>query len=172
MIQKQKSQVKQYLSESFKASDWAGSLSSSVNSDGSPSPVNNLIPFPVLQHSQNSVSSTKSTPAISSVASSSKSATNYRLLNHINNRNNNNANSANGASTQSANDGINRSHSYEFSKNNSASGSTSSLPFLFRNGHYNSDVNVSPSEQSAPPMSPTISSVATSASEVSANYKS
>ncbi len=166
MIQKQKSQVKQYLSESFKASDWAGSLSSSVNSNGSSSSVNNLIPFPVIQHSQNSVSSTKSTPAISSTASSSKSATNYRLLNHINNRNSNNAN---GLSTQSTNDGINRSHSYEFSNNNnnSGSGSTSSLPFLFRNGHYNSDVNVSPSEQSAPPMSPTVSSV-TSASEVSA----
>lgn len=172
MIQKQKSQVKQYLSESFKSSEWAGSFSSSVASNDSTGSANHLIPFSVLQHNESSVTSSKSTPT---TPSSSKSATNYRLLNHINNRSNNstynssasnNKGPSSGAISQSANEVINRSHSYEFSgKDGSTTGSTSSLPFLFRNGCYNSSVNASPSEQSGRAISPSISSV--SASEVS-----
>lgn len=160
VIQKQKSQVKQYLSESFKSSEWAGSLSSSINSNGSSSSIN-LIPYPVIQHNHQSslgLKTSKSQPATTASTPVTKSNTNYRLLNHINSRNSNVSNSSS--------DLINRSQSLEFSAKNGTAGSTSSLPYLFQNGHY-SNVTASPSDQSASNCMSPLSSVATSASEVS-----
>ena len=161
VIQKQKSQVKQYLSESFKSTEWAGSLSSSINSNGSSSSISNLIPYSVIQHNHQSsqgAKTSKSQPATTASTPVTKSSTNYRLLNHINNRNGN-------VSTSSS-DLINRSQSLEFCAKNGTAGSTSSLPYLFQNGHY-SNVTASPSDQSASNCMSPLSSVATSASEVS-----
>ena len=157
VIQKQKSQVKQYLSESFKTTEWAGSLSSSINSNGSSSSISNLIPYPVIQHNHQPTThvlkTSKSQPATTSSTPVTKSSTNYKLLNHINNRN--------GIVSNSTSDLINRSQSLEFSAKNGTAGSTCSLPYLFQN------VTASPSDQSASNCMSPLSSVATSASEVS-----
>ncbi|CAO1440268.1 unnamed protein product [Diamesa hyperborea] len=94
VIQKQKSQVKQFLSESFKSTE----------------SIHNLIPYSVAQHNQQLLSS-KSTPATTCSTPVSKSSTNYRLLNHINNRN----------GAHSASDSVN--HSLEYSTNNGSTSS-------------------------------------------------
>lgn len=146
VIQKQKSQVKQFLSESFKSTD----------------SLHNLIPQTVIQHSMApSAASTQSQPATACNSPISKSNTNFRLLSHIQNRN--------GVMTQSANDAhlnghLNRSLDYS----SLATGSTTSLPFLYQQRF--SNVTASPLEVASAAMSPTLSSVATShtsASEVS-----
>lgn len=143
VIQKQKSQVKQFLSESFKSTD---SLS-------------NLIPFPVVQHNMApSASSSKSQPA--TTCNSPMSKTNFRLLHHITNRNGS-------IMSHSASDAALNGHkSLDYSS--SGLGSNTSLPFMFQQRFNN--ITASPSEVASSAMSPTLSSVATSitsASEVS-----
>jgi len=154
VIQKQKNQVKQFLSESFKSTDQ----------------IHNLIPKTVLQHSQQMTSISQ--PATTCNSPMSKSNTNFRLLNHISSR------SANGSMT--SHDMLNGHQQQHLQHNNQhksleyqtalgpAAGSTSSLPFLFQQRFGN--ITASPSEVASAAMSPTISSVATSvtsASEVS-----
>lgn len=143
VIQKQKSQVKQFLSDSFKSSD----------------SLHNLIPYSVLQHGSMSPSaSSKSQPATTCNSPMSKSNTNFRLLNHINSRN--------GVMSQSANEANGQHQSLEYSSG--LSGSNNSLPFMFQQRFNN--ITASPSEVASSAMSPTLSSVATSitsASEVS-----
>lgn len=148
VIQKQKSQVKQFLSESFKSTD----------------SLNNLIPYTVAQH--NSMSPTaiasKSQPPTTCNSPMSKSNTNFRLLNHISNRNGS-------IMSHSASDVVANGHqSGEYSSG--PSGSNNSLPFMFQSRFNN--ITASPSEVAPSAMSPTLSSVATSitsASEVSSS---
>ena len=144
VIQKQKSQVKQFLSESFKSTD----------------SLHNLIPYPVIQHSAMPPSASKSQPATTCNSPMTKSNTNFRLLNHITNRNGT-------IISQSASD-VNghQNQSLEYSSGG-PSGSNNSLPFLFQQ-RYNNIAGSSSEIASA--MSPSLSSVATSitsASEVS-----
>jgi hypothetical protein len=145
VIQKQKSQVQQFLSESFKSD-------------------HNLIPYPVIQHNSMSPSATssKSQPPTTCNSPMSKSNTNFRLLTHISNRN---GSTMSHSASDVAVNGYNR-QSGEFSSG--PSGSNNSLPFLFQQRFNN--ITASPSEVASSAMSPTLSSVATSvtsASEVS-----
>jgi hypothetical protein len=149
--------VKQYLSESFKSSE----------------SLHNLLPYPVLQH--------KSTMA--AVASKSQPATtcnspilraNSKLFNHASSSNNNGGLN-NGGTTKNNNlshSATEMAHlqSLEYSSGHST---TSSFPFIFQHryvtaspDHGNNNNN---NNNNNNPMSPTISSVATSvsASEVS-----
>ena len=136
--------MKQFLSESFKSTD----------------SLHNLIPLAVVQHSVGpSTTSSKSQPTTTCNSPMSKSNTNFRLLNHISNRNGS-------MMTQSASDAALNGHlnkSLEFSGPNT--GSNTSLPFVFQQRYGN--ITTSPSEFAPSAMSPTLSSVATSASEVS-----
>lgn len=151
VIQKQKSQVKQFLSESFKSTDT----------------LHNLIPYPVIQHNTTmapSAVATQSQPATTCNSPMSKSNTNFRLLNHITNRNGS-------IMSQSANDMVvNGHHNKSLDYSSGPSGSNNSLPFLFQQRYSSNNVTASPSEVASSAMSPTLSSVATSinsASEVS-----
>lgn len=141
VIQKQKSQVKQFLSESFKSTDT----------------LNNLIPYPVVQHNSSmapSATATQSQPATTCNSPMSKSNTNFRLLNHITNRNGS-------IMSQSANDMVvNGHHNKSLDYSSGPSGSNNSLPFLFQQRY--SNITASPSEVASSAMSPTLSSVATS----------
>lgn len=132
--------MKQFLSESFKSTE----------------SLNNLLPYPVIQHNQlNPQVGSQSQPATTCNSPMTKQNTNFRLLNHINNRSNHNGT----ISSHSAN-----SDGYQAGP----SGSNNSLPFLFQQRFNN--ITASPSEIASSAMSPTLSSVATSitsASEVS-----
>lgn len=149
VIQKQKNQVKQFLSESFKSSE---SLA-------------NLIPYPVIQHISMAPSASKSQPATACNSPMSKSNTNFRLLHHIANRNSSNI-------SQSASDVLNGHHNQSLEYSSGLSGSNNSLPFLFQQRCNN--LAGSSSEVASAAMSPTLSSVATSitsASEVSSRSR-
>lgn len=152
VIQKQKSQVKQFLSESFKSTD----------------SLHNLLPYSVVQHNTLPTSGpgSKSQPATTCNSPMSKSNTNFRLLNHITNRNGN-------IMSQSASDVLanGQSHNKTSDYSSGPSGSNNSLPFLFQQRYNN--ITASPSEVASSAMSPTLSSVATSitsASEVSFKF--
>jgi MITF/TFEB/TFEC/TFE3 N-terminus len=144
VIQKQKSQVKQFLSESFKSSE-------------------NLLPSSVLELSAMPSLASKSQPATACSSPMSKSNTNFRLLSHIQSRN--------GAiMSQSASDAL-AQHKQSLEYSSGPSSSNHSLPFLFQSRFGN--VTASPSDAASAAMSPTLSSVATSvtsASEVSLNF--
>lgn len=152
VIQKQKNQVKQYLSESFKSSE----------------SLHNLIPYPVLQHNHgksinNSLNittmaaiATKSQPVTTCNSPLIRSNVNAKLLNHVAVKN---------GLSHSANEMAHVQQSLEYGSNQSASNNGS---FQFNLQHrYNA--TASPSEVASSAMSPTISSVATSVtgSEVS-----
>jgi microphthalmia-associated transcription factor len=141
VIQKQKSQVKQFLSESFKSSE-------------------SLLPSSVLELSTQPSLASRSQPATACSSPMTKSNTNFRLLSHIQSRNG-------GLMSQSASDAL-AQHKQSLEYSSGPTGSNQSLPFLFQSrfGH----ATASPSEAASAAMSPTLSSVATSvtsASEVS-----
>lgn len=136
MIQKQKNQVKEYLSESYKSSEL----------------LHNLIPYPVLQHNNSTGSSTAITASKSQPATTCNSPivkpNSSKLLNHVTMKNNN-------LLSQSANEML-----HVQSVDSGQSASNNSFPFVLNHRYI---AAASPSSA----MSPTISSVATSASEVS-----
>lgn len=151
MREKQKNQVKQYLSESFKSSE----------------SLHNLLPYPVIQHNSTMLAS-KSQPA--TTCNSPILRANSKLYNHINNNTQAAAAATNGCGN--IKNGNHLSHSatemaHLQSLDYSSGQSTNSFPFIFQHRF----VAPSPSDQgNNNPMSPTISSVATSvtsASEVS-----
>ncbi len=151
--EKQKNQVKQYLSESFKSSE----------------SLHNLIPYPVLQHS----SSNSNCNSMAAVASKSQPATTCNSPSFRSSLNSKFFANINGGSTGSCNNLKGGSHSaadmaHVQSLEYSSGQSTNSFPFAL---HHRFIAAASPSDQTSNnPMSPTISSVATSvtsASEVS-----
>lgn len=144
--EKQKNQVKQYLSESFKSSE----------------SLHNLIPYPVLQHNNGSpmaAVASKSQPVTTCNSPSLRTSINSKLFNHINGG----TASSCGNNIKSGSDNMAPVQSLEYSSGQS----TNSFPFALHHRF----VAASPSDQTSNnPMSPTISSVATSvtsASEVS-----
>lgn len=152
MREKQRNQVKQYLSESFKSSE----------------SLHNLIPFPVLQHNNGNpmaAVASKSQPATTcSSPNLTRGNVNSKLFNHINGGTANSCGNIKGGSLSAAE--MAHVQSLEYSSGQS----TNSFPFALHHRF----VAASPSDQTSNnPMSPTISSVATSvtsASEVSHKY--
>ncbi|CRL06194.1 CLUMA_CG018960, isoform C [Clunio marinus] len=146
VIQKQKSQVKQFLSESFKSTD----------------SLHNLLPYSTTQNTTMPPStSSQSQPATTCTSPMQKSDTNFRLLHHINNlidrsTTSHSANDANGHHFQ---------HNSDYSSAPLGPTSNNSLPFLFQQRFGN--IIASPSEIAASAMSPTLSSVATSVTSTS-----
>ncbi|KAG5671862.1 hypothetical protein PVAND_002033 [Polypedilum vanderplanki] len=142
VIQKQKNQVKQYLSESFKSSE----------------SLYNLIPYPVLQHSNNNngntmaALATKSQPVTTCNSPSVKNNINAKLLNHTAIKNGN-------LLSQSASE-MAHVQSTEYSSGQS----NGSFPFVLQHRYI---AAASPSEVASSAMSPTISSVATSVTDAS-----
>lgn len=147
MREKQKNQVKQYLSESFKSSE----------------SLHNLLPYPVIQHNSTMVAS-KSQPA--TTCNSPTLRANSKIYNHISNT----QTASNGCGNSKSGNHLSQSATemaHLQSLDYSSGQSTNSFPFIFQHRY----VAPSPSDQgNNNPMSPTISSVATSvtsASEVS-----
>jgi hypothetical protein len=141
--------VKQYLSESFKSSE----------------SLHNLIPYPVLQHNNpnnssninntNSMLASKSQPATTCNSPVVRTSSTKLLNHHVTAKNGN-------LLSQSANEML-HVQSLEYS-NSGHSTSNNSFPFLLQHRYV---AAASPhSEVASSAMSPTISSVATSASEV------
>lgn len=141
VIQKQKNQVKQYLSESFKSSESLHNL---------------ILPYPVLEHNNSMAAiASKSQPATSCNSPIVRANVNSKLLNHVTMKNSN-------LLSQSANEMI-HVQSLEYSSGQSAS--NSSFPFVFQHRYV---ATASPhSEVASSAMSPTISSVATSVTSAS-----
>jgi hypothetical protein len=148
--EKQKNQVKQYLSESFKSSE----------------SLHNLIPYPVLQHNGKPMAAvaSKSQPATTCSSPNLRTSINSKLFNHINGTANSCGGNIKGGSLSAAE--MAHVQSLEYSSGQS----TNSFPFALHHRY----VAASPSDQTSNnPMSPTISSVATSvtsASEVSNDF--
>lgn len=151
--EKQKNQVKQYLSESFKSSE----------------SLHNLIPYPVLHHNNGSpmaAVASKSQPATTCSSPNLRNNISSKLFNHINGGTANSCGNIKGGSLSA----VEMAHvqNLEYSSGQS----TNSFPFALQHRF----VAVSPSDQTSNnPMSPTISSVATSvtsASEVSHKWLS
>jgi hypothetical protein len=144
VIQKQKNQVKQYLSESFKSSE----------------SLYNLIPYPVLQHnnvnnggSVMAAIASKSQPVTSCHSPIMKGSSNSaKLLSHLAIKNGN-------LLSHSANE-MAHVQSAEYSSGQS----NGSFPFVFQHRYI---AAASPSEVASSAMSPTISSVATSVTDAS-----
>ncbi|KAL7020649.1 hypothetical protein ACKWTF_011596 [Chironomus riparius] len=137
VIQKQKNQVREYLSESFKSSDT----------------LHNLIPYPVLQHNNingNSLIASKSQPATTCNSPGVKPNVNSKLLNHVKNNN---------LLSHSANEML-HVQSLDYSSGQSAS--NNSFPFVLQQHRY--IAAASPQSAMSPSISSVATSV-TSASE-------
>jgi MITF/TFEB/TFEC/TFE3 N-terminus len=137
VMQKQKNQVKQYLSESFKSTE----------------SLHNLIPYPVIQHSSmTSVAlASKSQPATTCNSPTVKTSTNSKLLNHVNSKNGNHL-------SHSASEMI-YTQSLDYSSGQSTS--NNSFPFAFQQRYSPSEAASSAMSHSS------VATSVTSASEVS-----
>jgi len=139
VIQKQKNQVREYLSESFRSSDT----------------LHNLIPYPVLQHNNtngNSLVASKSQPATTCNSPGVKPNVNSKLLNHVKNNN---------LLSHSANEML---HVQSLDYSSGQSTSNNSFPFVLQQHRY--IAAASPQSAMSPSISSVATSV-TSASEVS-----
>jgi hypothetical protein len=156
VIQKQKNQVKQYLSESFKSSE----------------SLCNLIPYPVLQHSNSNSngSSINNNATMAALASKSQPVTtchsplvknniNAKLLNHVAIKNGNG-----NLLSHSANEMAHIQNGGGGGVEHLSGQSNGSFPFVFQHRFI---AAASPSEVASSAMSPTISSVATSVTDAS-----